>query len=89
MDKIKSVVVSVALPSLLIISSYLIRILNDVIQKGYSSTEMDCNRDGAVAFSEYMAAADVGKRQSDAGDKNCTESFQLKDGLTVKTICDH
>ncbi|WP_408950460.1 hypothetical protein [Lysobacter sp. Hz 25] len=57
------------------------------LDKGYSWSDMDWNRDGNTSLSEFLSAGDVGMRQTKRYDRDCKEYFSYKDRLPIKTVC--
>ncbi|MGN7919618.1 hypothetical protein [Lysobacter sp. 22409] len=57
------------------------------LDKGYSWSDMDWNRDGNTSLSEFLSAGDVGMRKTKRYDRDCKEYFSYKDGLPIKTVC--
>lgn len=55
--------------------------------QGYGWEQMDWNGDGRTSAGEFLAAADVGKRELCKDGKNCVEFYALKDGRTLRTDC--
>ena len=48
---------------------------------------MDLNDDGSVSLREAFRSMDYRVRDVSVAAQQCVEIFDLKDGLTVKTIC--
>lgn len=57
------------------------------LDKGYSWSDMDWNRDGSTSLSEFVSTGDVGMRQTKRYDRDCKEYFSYKDGLPIKSVC--
>jgi len=62
-------------------------IILGALQNGYGWSEMDWNSDGRTTLSEFLDAADIGKREAVVCQRTCTEYFAYKDGLPVRTDC--
>ena len=60
-----------------------------VFQKGYSWQEMDWDRSGATSLREFFDSSDVGVRLVNQNGQDCREYYCYKDGLAIKTGCDH
>lgn len=56
-------------------------------RQGYSWAEMDWEGKGHTSISDFLRAADVGKRPVDVNGVSCAEYFRYRDGASVKTDC--
>lgn len=56
-------------------------------RSGYSWTEMDWDGSGDTSLSDFLRAAEIGKRPVNVNGATCTEYFSYRDGLVVKTDC--
>jgi hypothetical protein len=57
------------------------------IQQGYSWSEMDWDQDGNTSLTEFISASDIGRREIKKSKIACTEYYNYKDGLGIKTTC--
>ena len=67
--------------------TYLAFIVFGALEHGYRWSEMDWDADGKTTLSEFLAAADVGKREAISGLKGCIEYYAYKDGMPVRIDC--
>jgi hypothetical protein len=57
------------------------------LEQGYRWSEMDWNSDGKTTPSEFLTAADIGKREAISAPKGCIEYYAYKDGMPVRIDC--
>jgi hypothetical protein len=48
---------------------------------------MDWDDKGHTSMTDFLRAADVGKRPVDVNGQSCVEYFIYRDGITVKIVC--
>lgn len=53
----------------------------------YAWSEMDWDSDGKTTPSEFLAAADIGRREAISAPEGCTEYYAYKDGMPVRIDC--
>jgi hypothetical protein len=56
-------------------------------RQGYAWSEMDWNKDGRTTIAEFLHSDDIGKRQIQVNGVMCSEFYELKDGMPIRTIC--
>ncbi|KAF0213080.1 MAG: hypothetical protein FD139_1407 [Methylocystaceae bacterium] len=56
-------------------------------RQGYDWAEMDWDDKGHTSMTDFLRAADVGKRPVDVNGQSCVEYFIYRDGITVKIVC--
>ena len=66
---------------------YLTLLIISSVSKEYSWNEMDWDGDGHTSISEFLLAGDTGTRPVTVNGTVCTEIYQYKDGLELKTLC--
>ena len=57
------------------------------LEHGYRWSEMDWDSDGRTTLSEFLYAADIGKRAAIHGPRSCTVYYAYKDGMPVRVDC--
>lgn len=67
--------------------AYFLLVVTASLRQGYSWSEMDWTQAGSTSLSDFLAAADIGKREVITADQRCTEYYAYKDGLAIKTVC--
>lgn len=55
--------------------------------QGYAWSEMDWNEDGKTTIAEFLRSADIGKHQIQLNGVICSEFYELKDAMPIRTIC--
>jgi hypothetical protein len=66
---------------------YLMLVSTASLKQGYAWAEMDWDQKGHTTFADFLAASDIGRRETDIDGMRCTEYFAYKDGLAIKTVC--
>lgn len=56
-------------------------------RQGYAWAEMDWDDTGHTSITDFMRAADIGKRPIDVNGRSCDEYFLYREGMTVKVVC--
>jgi hypothetical protein len=67
--------------------TYILLVVTASLRQGYSWSEMDWTQTGSTSLSDFLAAADIGKREVITAGKHCTEFYAYKDGLAIKAVC--
>jgi hypothetical protein len=65
---------------------YYIWIALVVFNSGIPFDDMDWNGDNFVSIGEFFVSSDIGVRATSARN-DCVEYFYLKDGMTLKIVC--
>jgi len=58
-----------------------------IIGSEYSYTELDINQSGFVSVNEAFYFVSEGKRYIVVDGKECVETYSLKDGMPLNTVC--